>query len=90
MDIKEVTDLINDYKECLHKIQMFNSDNHFQMGSWALLKMSYWLDKYKNDQLFPSIGGKKPESTIEAASNTLFNLKMLLEEIAIKNNIKLI
>ena len=86
MDEKQ--EWIKDYKDCndyLNKIDNFDYDS---LSNWALEKYSQWMLKDKKYAISTTVGSIPPRDNREKAINSLTNLKITLEKIAIFEGIK--
>lgn len=80
-------ELLNDYRECIEKMKKLKESDCKTNIAWAKEKYIKWISKDENFKYsINTINGTKPSSEIEAAYNSLNNLKRTLELIALKED----
>lgn len=86
MDEKQ--EWIKDYKDCNDYLRNIDSYNYDSIYNWAFEKYKHWISKDIKYYISTTVGSIPPRDNREKAINSLTNLKITLEKIAIINGIK--
>lgn len=85
----ERIDFLQDYKDCLDKINNFDNYNYIETELWAAKKYADWVNKDQRYALSLTGSLNIPISDREKAWNAINNFKIALDKIAIINNMKI-
>lgn len=86
MDEKQ--EWIKDYKDCNDYLKNIDSYNYDSIYNWAFEKYKHWILKDRKYSISTTVGSIPPRDNREKAINSLTNLKITLEKIAIINATK--
>lgn len=85
----EYIDFLQDYKDCLDRINNFEKYNYAETEIWAFNKYTDWVKKNPKCALSLTGNINIPINNKEKAWNAINNLRTTLDKIAMINNIKI-
>ena len=83
--MNEYNEFLQDYKDCLDRIDNFENYNYIETELWVVKKYADWIKKDKRYELSLTCYTNKPLDDREKAWNAINNFKMTLDKIAIIN-----
>ncbi len=85
----EYIDFLQDYKDCLDRINNFESYNYVDTELWATKKYVDWVNKDQRYALSLTGGTNIPIDNREKAWNAINNFKISLDKIAMIKEFKI-
>ena len=83
--MNEYNEFLQDYKECLDRINNFENYNYIETELWVVKKYADWIKKDKRYELSLTCGTNKPLDDREKAWSAINNFKITLDKIAVIN-----
>ena len=87
-DINEYMNFLQDYKDCLDRMNNFEKYNYAETEIWAVKKYTDWTNKDSKYVLSLTENSNIPNNNKEKAWNAINNLRTTLDKIAMNKNIK--
>ena len=83
--MNEYKEFLQDYKDCLDRINNFENYNYIETELWVVKKYADWIKKDKRYELSLTCATNKPLDDREKAWNAINNFKITLDKIAVIN-----
>ena len=83
--MNEYNEFLQDYKDCLDRINNFENYNYIETELWVVKKYADWIKKDKRYELSLTCCTNKPLDDREKAWNAINNFKITLDKIAVIN-----
>ena len=87
--MEEYIDFLQDYKDCLDRINNFEKYNYVETEIWAVKKYTDWVNKDQRYALSLTGNINIPNNNKEKERKAINNLRTTLDKIAVINNIKI-